>query len=344
MSSRLKTLIFFDTNSLRHTIGNDRGIAYSNFSFSKSYSEIQEFITTSGLQPFIGIAVSNMVFEELKHQKKKSYLKDLENFKQVKKRLEEMPQVTENHLLIPEEEIDADAYIEQKAQEFIQTNNINVVELDGGKSQEILEKFITKVLHLEKPKPPFKTTGNKQQIKDAGFKDNIVWETLLHYDGVKDFDKVILLTEDGGFDGCAPEFTDKWNKHFDIQKNHINLISSLKKDYDNYIEFKSYHDWANTDYFIGYVKDQLDAMSIIQVEGEEYNIENYKIIDYCKEVEKSFEDVDGDGESDEEIMIHTNIEVSCTIDGKKQNVPVAMVTIIEEENTIVESEYDPQIN
>lgn len=342
MSSRLKTLIFFDTNNLRHTVGQE--VAYSDFAFSKAYSDVQDFIKENNLQDFISIAVSNMVLEELKHQKKRSYEKDLAEFKKLKERLKDMPQITEDHLQIPEDEIDMDTYVEEKAQEFIETNGINVVQLDGGKSQEVLEKFINKVLHLEKPQPPFKTTGNKQQIKDAGFKDNIVWETLLHYEGIADFDKVILLTNDNGFDGCATEFTEKWEKHFDIQKDVINLIALLKSDYENYIEFKKYHDWANTDYFMGYVKEQLDDMTYIYLEGEEYPIENYQVGDYCIIVEKSFEDEDGDGYSDEEVIIHTGIDVSCTVKGEKRTEQVIMVTFIQEENTIVESEYEPQLN
>jgi len=344
MSSRLKTLIFFDTNRLRHTVGKDREVAYSDFAFSKAYKGIQQFIKENGLSEFIGIAVSNMVIEELKHQKKKSYLRDLDSFKQVKERLKDMPQVTDEHLLIPEADIDAEAYIEEKAQEFIEANNINVVQLDGGKSQEILEKFITKVLHMEKPQAPFKQTGKDGKVSDAGFKDNIVWETLLHFEGITEYDKVILLTDDNGFDGCAAEFTAKWNKHFDIQKDPLNLISSLRNDYENYIEFKHYHDWANTDYFKDYIKDQLDSMSYIAMEELEYPIENYKILNYSTEIEKTLDDVDNDGYSDEETIIHTSIEISCTIDKEKHTIPVAMVTIIEEENTIVESEYDPQLN
>ena len=65
-------------------------------------------------------------------------------------------------------------------------------------------------------KQPFSHSG---KYKDAGFKDNIVWESLMHFDGVTDFDKVIFLTKDTDYANCQVEFKAKWNRHISISSD-----------------------------------------------------------------------------------------------------------------------------
>src|SRR5690349_23215815 len=43
------------------------------------------------------------------------------------------------------------------------------------------------------------------KYKDAGFKDNVVWESLMHFDGVMDYDKVIFVSKDGDYKNCRSE-------------------------------------------------------------------------------------------------------------------------------------------
>jgi hypothetical protein len=103
-------------------------------------------------------------------------------------------------------------------------------------------------------KQPFAHSG---KYKDAGFKDNIVWESLMHFDGVTDFDKVIFITKDTDYTNCQVEFKAKWNRHISIISDENNALVEIQKDYDFYITERAIYDYAQTDYFKDYLNQTI---------------------------------------------------------------------------------------
>jgi len=192
MSYKLKTLIVFDTNSLRST---DNGeVAYSFFAFGRPFQEIEKFIIEKKLSEDIHIAIPFWAIEELKDQKRRQYKTDIVDFQKLAKRLSGLPHISE--LVLPEVEFDCSGYIEEQAQQFLSTKAIKLLEINEELANDVLRSMMVRVMKDENKKAPFAHSG---KYKDAGFKDNIVWESLMNFDEVANYDKILFLSKDGDF-------------------------------------------------------------------------------------------------------------------------------------------------
>lgn len=337
MAYRIKTLIVFDTNVLRDMLGKE--VVYNSFTFGKSYNELDTFIKESGLEEYVTLSVSTMVIEELKNQKKRAYKQDIVNLKEIVKRLEGLPHIPENSIPIPDEDFECGVFIEQNATAYIAANNVNTLVYKDEHASSILNNMVQKVVTTDKPQSPFAISG---PYKDAGFKDGIIWETLMHFDMVLDYDKVIFLSKDGDYkENCLDDFTQKWNRHIKIEKDKNNVIAELKKDYGNYIEEKAIHDFADKEYFRDYLFDQLKVKTEIAINGSNFKIENFVIENPCTLVER----MPPTDEEDEYIIINSEIKIHFTeAKEKKQQVVLTQTKLADEETKdIIETTYDIEL-
>lgn len=335
MSYNTKTLIIFDTNMLRNTEAGE--VAYSSFVFGKAYDLIDQFVKENKLEQDVTLAVSTMVITELKHQKQRQYNKDIQQLKDIAKRLSGLPHISEGAISIPDENFDCAAYIEQQAQHYIQTNHIHTLEYRDEHASSMLKNMLAKVVGHEPGKSPFARSG---KFNDAGFKDSVIWETLMHYEKIPGYDKVIFLSKDGDYqENCIDDFKTKWQRHISIEKNENNVIYQLKKDYQNYIEYRLYYDYSEKEYFQTYLEQQLNSKTYIQLDGEELKIENYKIANYCEQVEKKL----NEEAQEEEFIIHATVHIATTRNGSKENIPVDAQVLMNEVLEIYEITYGPEI-
>lgn len=336
-SNLLKTLIVFDTNMLREMLGKE--VAYNKFSFGKAYDELNNFINENGLTNDVVLTVSTMVIEELKNQKKRAYLQDINDLKEIVKRLEGLPHIAKNPIKVPDENFDCENFVEENAKKFIEENRINTLVYKDEHSTSILSNMIKKVATVDKPKSPFAISGN---YKDAGFKDGIIWETLMHFEAVLEYDKVIFLSKDGDYkENCLEDFKEKWNRHIKIEKDKNNVIAELKRDYGNYIEERAIHDFADKEYFRDYLFDQLKVKTEIVFNGSNFKIENFVIENPCTLVER----MPPSDEEDEYIIINSKIIIHFTEAGeKKQKIVMAQTKLADEESKdIIETTYDTEL-
>lgn len=331
MSYKLKTLIVFDTNSLRRTDSGE--VVYSSFTFGKPYEVINEFVTSNNLHGDVTLAVSALVIDEIKLQMERSYGKDLQKLKETKRRMAGLPHISEELIGIPQAEFDCFGFVEGKASEYLTANNhVRLLSFREEQSVDILKSLINRV-HQSKP-PFFKTTQNS----DAGFKDSVIWETLLNYSEVEKFNKIILVTKDKGFEGCEEEFISKWNRHFKILSAPESVNTELGIDYNNYIKERAIHDFAQTEYFIDYLKDELKVKTFITIESVDFKIENFAITDICKYVSR----LTPNDEGDENLLVSSIINIHFTQDGEKKVQPVEALTLLWDDETkdIISTEYD----
>ena len=336
-SNLLKTLIVFDTNMLREMLGKE--VAYNKFSFGKAYEELNSFINENGLTNDVVLTVSTMVIEELKNQKKRAYLQDINDLKEIVKRLEGLPHIAENSITVPDENFDCEIFVEENAKRFIEENGINTLVYKEEHSTSILSNMIKKVATVDKQKSPFAISGN---YKDAGFKDSIIWETLMHFEKVEEFDKIIFLSKDGDYkENCIDDFKSKWNRHIKIEKDKNNVIAELKTDYELYIKERAIYDFAQTDYFKDYLFDGLKTKTEICFEAANFKIENFEIEDTCTNVERMPPNED----LEENVIIHSNAKVFYSENAeKKQQILVAKTTLADDETKeIIETLYDIEL-
>ena len=331
MSYKLKTLIVFDTNSLRSTEAGET--AYSFFAFGRPFQVIEEFILDKSLNEDIHIAIPTWAIEELKDQKYRQYKTDIVEFQKLAKRLSGMPHIPE--ITLPEEEFDCTAYIQEKAQEYLATKEIKLLEINEKLANTVLQSMMKRVMKDQNKKQPFAHSG---KYKDAGFKDNIVWESLMHFEGVSDFDKVIFITKDTDYTNCQVEFKAKWNRYISIISDENNALVEIQKDYDFYINERVIYDYAQTDYFKDYLSDNLKMKSEIMIEDHNYKIENFKLIDTCTDISR----IPPNEFMIESLYISSEIKVFFKVDGKKKEQTIRATTSFADEETkeIIETFYD----
>lgn len=338
MGYELKTLIVFDTNSLRSTDGSE--VAYSSFSFGKPYQAIEQFIKENRLEAEVTLAVPEMVIEELKQQKQRSYQKDIQDLKRIVKRLAGLPHIVAGELKIPDENFSCAEFVEGEARKFIIANGINLLEMRDDHAPTMLKSMLAKVVGHETGKSPFARSG---KFNDAGFKDSVIWETLMHFEKVQDFDKVIFLTKDGDYkENCIEDFKSKWQRYIDISKDENSVIAELQKDYGNYIEHRKVYDYTQKEYFDGHLKSFLTPATYVECEGDTLRIENYKITKHCPRVE-TIADEEGDFVSP---VIVSEIVIYSTRSGEKIEIPVFAKTVLSDSEymEIEDTSFEPNIS
>ncbi len=336
MSYKIKTLIVFDTNSLRSTDAGE--VAYSFFAFGRPFQVIEEFVNEKKLTDDIHIAIPTWAIEELKDQKQIQYKKDIADFQKLAKRLSGLPHIPE--ITLPEEEFDCATYVGKIAVAYLATKQIKLLEIREEIANTVLRSMMTRVMKDERVKQPFVHVkkGNKT-YKDAGFKDNLIWESLLHFEEVSNYDKIIFLTADSDYnESCVIEFQLKWNKHISVFASETNVIADIQKDYENYIKERGIHDFAQTEYFREYLDSALKEKSLILIDEIEQPIRNHDIVHPCQYVTRLTPDEDGV----ENLLISSEIAITYKWDDDiKQQVVEALTMLWDDETkTIISTEYD----
>src|SRR3989337_2210212 len=186
MGSEIKTLIIFDTNFLM--INGGKGISYSSFEFNSTFDSIKEFIKLNSLSEKVFLAVPKLAIEELKNRKLFFYTKDsqiLEN------KFLNFSKIQGASLIIPKKNPEYERIFEKFFTEYLEKIKIELID---DPPNNCFEAIIFRAIHKKKP---FIVTGENS---DYGFKDVVIWESILNYDGIKNYDKIILMTGDtGGF-------------------------------------------------------------------------------------------------------------------------------------------------
>ena len=330
----LMTLIVFDTNSLRSTDAGE--VAYSFFAFGKPFQKIEQFITDKSLDKNVHLAIPAWAIEELKDQKYRQYISDIEEFKKLTKRLSGMPHIPE--VKLSEEEFDCSKYIKEKANEYLTAKNIKLLEIKEEFANAVLQSMMRRVMKDKNNKQPFAHSG---KYKDAGFKDNIIWESLMHFEEVDHFDKVIFITKDTDYSNCQFEFKSKWNKHIKITSDENNAIAEIEKDYVLYIAEKDIYEYCQTDYFNDYLFDNLKVKSEISIKEYNYKIENFEIIDKCNSIERMPPNED----FEENIIIYSTIKIFFKQGAiKKEEIVTSKTTLADDvSRDILDINFEPEL-
>lgn len=326
MSSELKTLIVFDTNKLRSTIRG--GPSYGSFEFSKEFKELQSFIVKKGLLNYIDIGVSKLVLEELLNQKIEQYTEDIKNISAIRIRLSELPGVDFTLLRLPDTTFDCQKHLNPLLENFIRDNRISIIDTPGDKSGYLLKEIIKRA--VEKT-PPF-----REGKSDAGFKDTVIWMSLLNCENLDNYDKVIFVSKDSDFnDKCKFEFEEKIKKHICITTSVAFVITEIEGDYKYFIEEKEWIDFVNTDYFKDYLTQWLSELDKIPIEGEEYTLETVNVIDYINSIQNLEEE-----ETDISTIIVSSVKGTVKINNNEKEVFIQVKTYLDDTKGIQDTDFE----
>jgi len=275
MSFKWKTLIVFDTNKLRKI--NCGGLSYHCFDFSEDYHKIENTIEENTLSQYVDLAVPQIVLDELLKQKTEQYSEDIKALKELIDRLSKLPSVNFDLISLPDKEFNCHQHLQDSMLGYIESSKIIKITLPDENLSDIFNSIIKRA--IEK-KAPFKVDPHK--FSDKGFKDVLIWECILNFQKIGDYDKVILFSSDTGFkaDDCKKEFEEKIGKFLSIYDSSDLIIKELKEDYKGLIRVNGIVNRIDKKYLEDFIMDQLLADNKkIQIENVEYTITNISFLD-----------------------------------------------------------------
>ena len=216
--------IFIDTNIIEEYVPWQRGscLCCGEFPEGKDFYDLTNFAKNNNLKGFT-ICIPDVVIKEIQYHLRdaytntqKSYADILENVKKI------FGQTFSETHEFSHQNIDAlNAFIADETNRFITKYSIRVIPHPNDIFQELLRKALAK-------EPPFSAANaNGKFFSDAGFKDAVLWESLLN-EARKENALTILFSKDGDFSKAVPE--DMKDKIF-IFTEYQNVINKLKELY-----------------------------------------------------------------------------------------------------------------
>lgn len=312
-----KTLIIFDTNSVRH-------IDYVNFEIGGDYKDVNEFIKNNNLGDLIHVALPEFVVDEIKKQKIEQFEKDYNEHKRISDKFEKLGIQSRGS----NGNFDVKKHLDDQSDCYLRDNNLKVIKLPRTEYDATLEKIIKRAIAK---KLPFKK--NKDH-SDIGFKDVLIWETILSNQSlILGYDNIFYCSGDNGFNECKKEFEKDINRNFEHFKEGSFLIEKLEEQYFELIRNKRIYDFAKTDYFLELVGEKIEELGVLSdFSGEEKEIETWEMIDPCVEIEK----VEFSDQESECFRITSHVHLYINGESQDNNV----ITTINDANEVVEFDIE----
>ncbi len=177
----VKTYIIFDTNILYMRDYKD----FSVFKFKSIYDEVQGKIERSNVIDRFELRIPEITIKELFKQQLQSYSTHVETMKNSYLKFEQIYDID----LKIDENFDYENFLEKKKEQYISSNAISILPICRE------EKFVRIVERALNKEAPFE---GKDKQSDKGFKDALIWESLLEFAEMND-GEYIFFTADKGF-------------------------------------------------------------------------------------------------------------------------------------------------
>ena len=209
------TEVFFDTNFLRKKNIDD----FSKFYFGTPFEDFIDFLGTNDVLDYYRINISEITIEELKKQIIDKYKEELSSLKESYKKFKNIHNIKFDE----DKEVKYNEILVKLMEDYIKFHNINIVETKNISLQNLLNRAI------KKKKPFVGENGNS----DKGFKDAVLWESIIEYAKKSKNTNFILFTKNiQDFPKeLENEFKDITNKKIEIL-NEISVVQQriLLKD------------------------------------------------------------------------------------------------------------------
>jgi len=325
----LKTLIILDTNKIRST--HSGGASYGSFELGAEYNDLRSYIREKGLSEFVEIAIPSVAIQELLQQKVEQYSRDVQHISEIQSRLSELPGVSFSGVTLPATGFDCKGHLTPRMTDFIQNSGSIVMDIGEEKFGHILKEVLRRAIER---RSPFKKGKNST---DIGFKDVMIWESILNYGGYDKYDQVILFTGDAGFDQkCKAEFESRVKKEIMILPSMEFLQAKIEKDYATLIQSKEWRDYAAKDYFKNYLGDELTKLEYLTVNGVERKVIRVTVINYLLGVEEP-EDTEETGIS---IILVSSLKGTVEIEGVQEEVDIKARTYLDDAKETQYTEFE----
>lgn len=330
--------VIFDTNALYHSY--DKKADFSTFSFSGTYENVVGFINQLDIYEKVVVVIPTVVWKEMErqiieaHQAKIKELRDKANkyhFPEIA--LEDKGDINYCDFIHPIIE----AYKANLSSDINKVIELSVA--SEHRYQSIVKRAFEK-------RPPFE---GKDKKSDKGFKDVLLWESILEFASQHDTAKMIYYSQDNAFEHeledefltnfpnaslliCTTENAVK--EHLESWAKEIDIYSYTP--IESYVEYKDVVDWLQSSDFL------------IQLIDRDYGlIEKSRLITSSAVHLISFDNIQMISQTDDstDYSIDAVLELVYTLkDGSKlkENVNVSIiVSHILDEIFIIEDVYIP---
>lgn len=220
MKSKDGVCIVFDTNIMFKS--GDKGIDFSSFSLNSKYSNLVEYVEKNDLVEKVQIIVPKIVFEELKIQQKDKYYNELAKLREQATQFKGLFDVSNIY-----KDINYEGFLEDIYKTYIkklESNQVETLIIDfpsNNRFPHLITRAINKVAPFE--------AKNKQS--DKGFKDALLWESLIESQTKEEVDLLIMFSADSKFNELKEEYQKEKSIKYVVIKTESDLYDLLKKKY-----------------------------------------------------------------------------------------------------------------
>lgn len=313
--------VIFDTNVLYHAY--DKKADFSSFSFNSTYENIVGYINQLDIYERVTIVIPTVVWNEMEHQIIDAHQSKIRDFRdKVTKHF--FPEIE----VIDKGDIDYSEFIRPIIDRYRTSlsSDINtVIELPiatATRYSSIVERAFEK-------RPPFE---GKDKKSDKGFKDALLWESILEFASQHKQAKIIYYSKDNAFGDVLEQEFSISNPDASLvicatEKNVQDNLESWAKEIDiysytpieSYVEHKEIVDWLQS------------ADFLIQVIDRDFGlIEESRLITNNTVNLNSFENIQITNQTEEytEYSIDAVLELTYTLRGGAQTTEILNVVII----------------
>ena len=266
-----KAIVIFDTNRLLQNPDDKRN--YSNVDFGGDYAKlVLEILPSFYISDNVDIAIPKMCIDEIKQRKIEDFNSRFSSIEDRYKKIKDDSEIISNLIEkdfgdLTKNEV-ANQTLVDAVDLFVATQKIKIIDFPGDENfKPIIERALRR-------KTPFLKTTNDGS--DKGFKDVVIWHSILQCEDLSEYDFHILFSQDAGFDlNCLDEFEKKYQKKMirieELQALKTQLLKLYPEEERSKIEVKSR-------VIQQYFQEQL-YLSIKNILEENKNIKDFQIIE-----------------------------------------------------------------
>lgn len=255
-NNEISYYLIFDTNVLFQSY--EKKADFTSFSFNATYGNVVDMINRLDIYNQVTLAIPSVVWHEMEKQIIEKHDELLISYKlTITKKLFPEYSIVENP------GIDYPQYIKKqiKNYECEISNGINkVIELpvaSKGRFESIVNRAFNKL-------PPFE---GKDKKSDKGFKDALLWESILEFASNHSNSRIIYYSKDNAFgEFLLKEFTEfETNSVLSICKNENDIKAQLEmwaKEIDKY-SYQPIEDYYENEEIINWLNSENFTIQII---------------------------------------------------------------------------------